>query len=176
MTHSEATRRKIGDALRGRPKSIAHREALSRVKKELFAQGKIKTNLPDYKGTKQSPLLIAKRSAAMMGKNSGAKNGQWRGGSWRMRYGINITAYRKFRKAVLQRDEHECSMCLSKKRLQVHHIVMVHEDPSRILDVTNAITLCKRCHIQVHSTHARQNPVYLIEYVLEAMDRMEAAR
>lgn len=51
------------------------------------------------------------------------------------------------------RNEHikkypKCAACGAKKNLEVHHIIPVHLDPSRELDITNLITLCsKRCHL-----------------------------
>jgi 5-methylcytosine-specific restriction protein A len=51
------------------------------------------------------------------------------------------------------RNEHikkypKCAACGTKKNLEVHHIVPVHIDSSKELDVTNLITLCSnRCHL-----------------------------
>ena len=43
-----------------------------------------------------------------------------------------------------------CEACGGTERLEVHHIVPVHIDPSRELDETNLITLCeakdRNCH------------------------------
>lgn len=46
-----------------------------------------------------------------------------------------------------------CELCSSSKRLNVHHKVPFHMDPSKELDLTNLITLCesgvlgKNCHL-----------------------------
>ena len=37
-----------------------------------------------------------------------------------------------------------CAACGESKKLEVHHIVPVHFDPSRELDSTNFITLCEQ--------------------------------
>lgn len=39
-----------------------------------------------------------------------------------------------------------CQACGTKRRLQVHHIEPYHVNPSRELDSSNLITLCKSCH------------------------------
>lgn len=40
-----------------------------------------------------------------------------------------------------------CQACGSCKKPEVHHIVPVHVDPSKELEITNLITLCdKYCH------------------------------
>lgn len=43
-----------------------------------------------------------------------------------------------------------CQACGSCKKPEVHHIVPVHIDPSRELDLENLITLCnKYCHFAI---------------------------
>lgn len=40
-----------------------------------------------------------------------------------------------------------CEICGSKNKPEVHHIIPVHVDPSKELDINNLITLCdKYCH------------------------------
>ena len=57
-------------------------------------------------------------------------------------------AYSEFRKAVRKRDGHKCMYpgCDSTKSLHVHHIRKWASYPSLRYDVTNGITLCKKCH------------------------------
>ena len=49
----------------------------------------------------------------------------------------------------------KCAACGGTKKLEVHHIVPFHQDPSIELDHTNLITLCRRkkygisCHILI---------------------------
>lgn len=45
-----------------------------------------------------------------------------------------------------------CAACGSKERLNVHHCIPFHLDPSKELDPTNLITLCmsdKECHLHI---------------------------
>ena len=61
-------------------------------------------------------------------------------------------AYTEFRKAVRKRDCNECRYpgCKSTKYLHVHHIKKWASHPSMRYDVTNGITLCKKCHDVTH--------------------------
>lgn len=45
------------------------------------------------------------------------------------------------------RREPDCRVCRTMHKLQVHHVVPVHVDPSRELDDTNLITLCEPHHL-----------------------------
>ena len=54
----------------------------------------------------------------------------------------------KVRRAWLLAHD-RCACCSTKNDLEVHHIVPVHVDPTRELDGTNLVTLCRRCHLFV---------------------------
>ncbi len=51
------------------------------------------------------------------------------------------------------REAHStCAACGGKERLNVHHCMPFHLDPSKELDTTNLITLCmgeKECHLHI---------------------------
>ena len=53
------------------------------------------------------------------------------------------------RKAVLERDEHQCCKCSRCDGLEVHHIKPVSEGGTN--DLGNLITLCGACHTEWHS-------------------------
>jgi 5-methylcytosine-specific restriction endonuclease McrA len=57
-------------------------------------------------------------------------------------------AYEDFRKKVLKRDGKKCMMpgCKSKNRLQVHHIKKWANAHALRYEISNGITLCKKCH------------------------------
>ena len=65
------------------------------------------------------------------------------------------------REAIIARDNGLCLLCDSKDNEgyvdEVHHIVELKEDWSRRLDMTNLISLCKRCHFYVHKKYNRDD-------------------
>lgn len=69
-------------------------------------------------------------------------------GSFHNRRNYDDPAYAGFRKAVRERDGNKCRFpgCDSNKKLEVHHIKKWASHPSMRYDVTNGITLCKKCH------------------------------
>lgn len=67
-------------------------------------------------------------------------------------------AYAKFRLAILKRDGFKCRECQFASSdysetcvLNVHHIVPVKKDRSRMFDPLNVITLCVMCHAKHHA-------------------------
>ena len=60
--------------------------------------------------------------------------------------------YRRWIAEVKKRDGHMCQMprCGYKKRLQVHHIQKWSEQPHLRYEVSNGITLCPWCHLEVN--------------------------
>lgn len=61
----------------------------------------------------------------------------------------NNYSYRKWRIAVVKRDG-KCVKCGSKDDLEAHHIKHFSEYPELALDLNNGITLCKKCHVNLH--------------------------
>jgi len=66
-------------------------------------------------------------------------------------------AYAKFRLAIMTRDSFTCQDCgmiadenEETDLLQVHHIVFVKHDRTRMFDPTNVTTLCYPCHRKHH--------------------------
>lgn len=58
-------------------------------------------------------------------------------------------SYRQWRDAVIKRDK-VCQMCGSSKRLEVHHIKPYAAYPELRQELSNGITLCHDCHVQLH--------------------------
>lgn len=53
--------------------------------------------------------------------------------------------YRLLRRRILA--EHPlCVDCKRRAAQEIHHIVKVKDDPTRLCDETNVIPLCKKCH------------------------------
>lgn len=65
------------------------------------------------------------------------------------------------RAAVINRDEGLCILCDSNNKEgyaeEVHHIIELKEDWSRRLDMTNLVSLCKRCHYYTHKKYNKDN-------------------
>jgi hypothetical protein len=56
-----------------------------------------------------------------------------------------------WRDAVFKRDHFTCQECKERGgRLTAHHIVPWSVDTSRRCDVTNGVTLCRKCHKRKH--------------------------
>ena len=58
--------------------------------------------------------------------------------------------YKNWKKQVLTRDNYICQRCGSKENLVVHHIKKFSENKQLRFDVNNGITLCQKCHKEVH--------------------------
>jgi 5-methylcytosine-specific restriction endonuclease McrA len=72
--------------------------------------------------------------------------------------------YEKWRHEVLERDDYKCTNCGSEDNLQIHHIkelyLIIQEykdkynklnvDDDIFYNVDNGITLCRKCHINLH--------------------------
>lgn len=86
-------------------------------------------------------------------RNYGNTHWNWKGGisseNHKIRTGSEIRAWRK---SVFGRDKYTCQHCgqISGK-LQAHHIKPFAKFPELRIDIDNGITLCRECHIKVHS-------------------------
>lgn len=101
------------------------------------------------KGKKHSPETIEKIKLAT---KKGAESPNWRGGRTYYRYLITSSLkYKQFRRGIFERDDFTCQQCFKKGfNLNCHHIERFCDNPDRAMDVNNCITLCKKCHVQLH--------------------------
>lgn len=58
--------------------------------------------------------------------------------------------YKCWRAAVLNRDNRICQICGTTSNLHAHHILPYHNHPTLRMDISNGITLCQTCHVNVH--------------------------
>ena len=63
----------------------------------------------------------------------------------------NSTAWRKKAEEIRERDKNLCQVCLKHnifnyKDLSVHHIIPISENQALMLENSNLITVCERCH------------------------------
>lgn len=84
----------------------------------------------------------------------GDKCSSWRGGTTAQSHIERTTVdYVEWRKKVFERDNYICKKCGisgSKSYLNAHHVIPFSVDKSLMYDVTNGITLCKKCHLLLH--------------------------
>jgi len=59
--------------------------------------------------------------------------------------------FRAWAGAVKFRDGMRCVSCGSKSHIEAHHIIPVSIRPDLIFDLSNGVSLCKSCHIKVHT-------------------------
>ena len=68
-------------------------------------------------------------------------------GFGRLRYAVRSSKWRNVRKEFIKNND-RCAACGSTRDLEVHHVIPVHIDKSKELDMDNLITLCaESCHI-----------------------------
>lgn len=78
------------------------------------------------------------------------KSCNWKGGTYSSIARILSNArYIRVKKMVLVMDKNTCQLCGSNERLEVHHIIEKGKNPALIYDITNLITLCKKCHCDI---------------------------
>lgn len=58
--------------------------------------------------------------------------------------------YKKWKEEVLKRDEYKCQRCGKTEDLVAHHIRHFSKDIKSRYDINNGITLCQKCHREVH--------------------------
>ena len=108
-------------------------------------------------GQKRSQETIEKIKAKRK-LQFGERNPGWKGGITPLvRLMRNNDNYSNWRKEVFKRDGFTCQMCEDKGiYLQGHHIIGVHEDLNLIYEISNGLTLCKKCHLDFHNKYGRK--------------------
>lgn len=92
---------------------------------------------------------------------SGSNNHLWKGGITPVLHKLRHTPeYREWRKAVYQRDNYRCVLCLGHPRLlHAHHIRRFVDYPELRFVVDNGVTLCRPCHVNVHTMELNFEPL-----------------
>ena len=83
----------------------------------------------------------------------GENNPNYRGGISNIRRLLwGRCEYKEWRKNIFERDNFTCQICDDDKggNLNAHHIKNFRDYPELRLDIDNGITLCKKCHIDIH--------------------------
>ena len=69
--------------------------------------------------------------------------------------------YKNWRVSVYKRDDFQCQLCKSKKRLEAHHIKRWAEFPQLRFDVNNGVTLCRGCHRKITNNEQQLEPLFM---------------
>lgn len=130
---SQETRDKIAASLKGQALSPEHRAAISRGVRKAGCR------------PPRNPHLV------------GPNHPNWQGGHSTIRQALfDSPEYRAFRKAVLERDNWTCQSCRARGgKLHVHHLKAWGPYPKLRYEVSNGITLCRKCHYGVHRSQPR---------------------
>lgn len=83
----------------------------------------------------------------------GENHPNWQGGKTGERSLDMISReYKTWRKSVFERDNYTCQYCGDNKggNLNAHHIMPYKDFPKLRKVISNGITLCEKCHIDVH--------------------------
>lgn len=111
---------------------------------------------------KQKRKTTIQKSGTLSGSRNGMagrfkeSNPNWKGGIsyWRKQY-YNSIEYRDWQKKVFERDNYKCQICgvwhTTKNIIHAHHIRQFALYPELRTELSNGITVCKKCHMGVHS-------------------------
>lgn len=129
------------------------------------------TNLRKYgvACTMQNPEVVKKSQKTCMEKygvknygaiysNTHAKelSPTWKGGVEYHGVERSTLEYRRWRSAVLERDECRCVKCGRTDDIEVHHIADWVNHIDKRYDIANGATLCRECHYQFHSLYGKK--------------------
>jgi len=146
----------------GRKKGTNHLEGMPKTKESNRRRGK---SISLY--YKKNPQALTERGK----KIRGDKHYKWNGGSSRLNISIRqMTEHRKWMDAVKDRDG-KCVICESTIDLESHHkkpmakIIAENNIRSRkdargcseLWDTGNGITLCRKCHYEIHGRKLNAN-------------------
>jgi hypothetical protein len=127
-----------------------------RIKKSTDAAKKARIgNSPWNKGLKLNCLsneTKKKISDSLKGKYIGENNSNWKGGiTDKNKLARCSREFKKWREKVFERDSYKCQHCEQiGGELHPHHILKFSEYIELRFDISNGITLCKKCHQLEH--------------------------
>lgn len=163
----------IGELVSRNPKNVYNKLKDFRIPTRTRAETVVQNswwNLGKESARKGKPMSAetkAKISAARTGKRypnlRGEKNGMfgrtgenspnWKGGVTPDRQKIYSTGeWKEIAKSVFERDGYRCVRCGKKSnKLHTHHVKTWAECTEGRTDIDNLITVCKGCHLWIHS-------------------------
>lgn len=114
---------------------------------------------PVFNGNERFVWPIIKREIDSDRKTdtSGENHWNWKGGiTPKSKKERNSKEYKAWRAAVFKRDNYTCQICGKRGvKLNAHHKKRWSEHPELRYSVENGMTLCERCHKDVHRRSRR---------------------
>ena len=110
---------------------------------------------------------------------SGENSSNWQGGVSRAyKYGYHSTEYKKWHNDVFERDNFTCQLCgIKGGYLHAHHVKSFSHFPDLRFVLSNGLTLCKTCHMEVHSKQCEPSENLLMNHLQgEAMEDLKRKR
>jgi hypothetical protein len=145
----EEQKEKQRKALKGRIRTEEHCRNLSAA---------LKGRRGPLAGKKLTEMHRNKIAVAHFGKPMlqirGSNHPNWKGGITTENHKLRTSIeFKKWRKAVFERDRYTCQKCSVKSGngkavcLHAHHILPFSNYPERRFDINNGLTLCRECHL-----------------------------
>ena len=145
IKRSVETKNKLIEARKGRKPNLGHHWKLSDATKKKISKS--------HTGKKRSLTHIENMSIARKGKYLGKDGTNWKGGITPEHQKIRQSPeYVSWRTKVFIRDNFTCKECGNGQggNLEAHHKKQFSIHPKLRFVVNNGITLCKKCHREVH--------------------------
>jgi len=112
----------------------------------------ISDNLPSIPWNKDK---IGVQASTRKGKHyiriAGEKHWNWQGGKSTEQHKRYTLEGKEWTANVLKRDDYTCQCCnIRGVYLHAHHVESFAKNPEKRLDLSNGLTLCKKCHNLIH--------------------------
>ena len=76
---------------------------------------------------------------------------------------------------ILKRDQYECQLCKTNRKLKIHHILPIKKDSTdtNILTPINLVNLCEKGHLKAHDGCTRRIDAGLEKILLALVKNKE---
>ena len=157
-SHSLEHNRKVGDALRGIPKSKQMIENFKKAHQTETYKEKIANYWTKEKRKERGEKIIGRKHSKetrikMSNRMKREKNPNWKGGITPSMEEIrDCVEYKLWRESVFERDNFTCIWCGQRGgRLEADHVKSFADYPALRFAIDNGRTLCKECHKKTDS-------------------------
>lgn len=104
-------------------------------------------------GARKKYGKFCSRSCVSKWNFTGSRNPKWKGGIPREQR-TELPEYEEWRKEVYKRDGWKCKICKTGgKQIIAHHVRTYKHFLNDRFKVENGLTLCRACHIKLHTIH-----------------------